>query len=234
MSINEINDFYDYYDDVKGYQTPVIKKKHLRWYDTEYWIPAEATIDTSVLELGCGTGEFLSYLEAKGVKRYLGVERDAKAVAVLPDNIQSKTKVADIWDYLTTAENQTPFDHIVLLDVLEHFTIVEGAKLLAGLDPLLNKGGLIFIRVPNMGSPWGGMNQYADLTHKAAYGPNNLGQLAMATGFTAVKFLGQTRGPWIRRVTQSLLHGILGRMLVTSPVVWTPNMIAVLKRASEV
>ena len=233
MTIRKIDDFYASYNDVKSYVAPVIKKKHLRWYDREYWIPAKATPDKSVLELGCGTGEFLCYLEAKGVRRYLGVERDAEALAVLPEKIRANTCIADIWEFLETSKDLPAFDHIVLLDVLEHFSPVDGANLLKKLDPFLSKGGLIIIRVPNMGSPWGGMNQYADLTHIAAYAPNNLSQLATATGFQTIRFLPQTRGPWIRRVTQSILHGIMARMLVTAPIVWTPNMIALLQRKED-
>ncbi|NQV55346.1 MAG: class I SAM-dependent methyltransferase [Rhodospirillales bacterium] len=233
MTIHEIDDFYAHYNDVKGYQTPVIKKKQLRWYDTEYWRPTGASIDKSVLELGCGTGEFLSYLDAKGVKNYVGVERDADAVAVLPENIRSNTRIADIWDFLGNTDNASSFDHIVLLDVLEHFSPVDGANLLSKLLPLLAKDGLLVVRVPNMASPWGGMNQYADLTHKAAYGPNNLGQLAMASGYRVIKSLPQTRGPWIRRTSQAILHGVMARMLVTAPEIWTPNMIAILQRQGD-
>ncbi len=230
MSIKKISDFYAYYNAVKIYVAPIIKKKQIRWYDTEYWKPMHASVDKSVLELGCGTGEFLSYLQTKGVKRYLGIDRDVDALAVLPDSIRANTRIADIWDFLNSNNDIDPFDHIVLLDVLEHFSYVDGARLLEKLHEFLKKNGSILIRVPNMASPWGGMNQYADLTHISSYGPNNLGQLAVATGFKATQFLPQTRGPKLRQVTQAMLHSIIGRMLVTAPEVWTSNIIAIFKR----
>ena len=66
MSIEKPEDFYRFYAPFKDYTTPSIKKKHVAWYDREFWVPAACTPDTSVLELGSGPGEFLLYLRHKG------------------------------------------------------------------------------------------------------------------------------------------------------------------------
>ena len=60
MAIEKPEDFYKVYAAFKRYQTPVLKDKHVKWYDREFWVPARCGPGTSVLEIGSGTGEFLS------------------------------------------------------------------------------------------------------------------------------------------------------------------------------
>lgn len=230
MSISKLSDFYNYYNHFKSYETPVIKKKHLRWYDREYWYPANASIETSVLELGSGTGEFLCYLSSKGVKRFNGVERDAQAVDVMPEELKPLITIADIWDYLDKFDDISAFDHVVMLDVLEHFSVVEGSKILIKLREILVPQGLVILRLPNMGSPWGSIYQFSDLTHLSSYTPNSLEQLAGASGYNILSFYPQIRGSWLRVWRQNILHNILSWMLITKPVIWTPNMIAILQK----
>ena len=83
MAIEKPEDFYGVYAAFKRYQTPALKGKHVKWYDREFWVPAGCTAETSVLEIGSGTGEFLSYLKLKGVTRFHGVEQDPEAIRVL-------------------------------------------------------------------------------------------------------------------------------------------------------
>ena len=92
---------------------------------------------------------------------------------------------------------------------------------------VLQPGGLVVARVPNMGSPWGGMHQFADLSHKSAYTSISLEQLGQAAGYKALAFLGQRRGSPFRRLAEDCLHGLLSRILTNTPIVWTPNIIVV-------
>ena len=72
MTFEKPEDFYKVYAAYKRYQTPILKKKHIRWFDQEIWTPARCTPETSILELGSGSGEFLAYLKHTGVRRFLG------------------------------------------------------------------------------------------------------------------------------------------------------------------
>ncbi|NQV85313.1 MAG: class I SAM-dependent methyltransferase [Rhodospirillales bacterium] len=229
MDYDTPEDFYNVYAAFKRYQTPTLKAKHVRWYDREFWVPAGCTPGSAVLELGSGPGEFLSYLKQKGVTRFQGVEQDTQAVAVMEAGLSDHVFVGDIWDFLGTPPPDGPFDCVVLLDVLEHFSAGDGVRLLQKIKTVLAPKGRVVIRVPNMGSPWGGIHQFADLTHKTAFTPNSLEQLGQAAGFKAIAFLPQRRGSPFRRLAEDALHGILSRVLAVSPIVWTPNMIAVLE-----
>ena len=137
--------------------------------------------------------------------------------------------VGDLWDYLDGAGARESFDRVVMLDVLEHFPAAEGVRLLKKIKDVLRPGGLVVVRVPNMGSPWGGIHQFADRTHQSAYTAQSLEQLGLAAGYKTRAFLPQRRGSPFRRLAEDCLHGVLSRILTTTPVVWTANIIAVLE-----
>jgi SAM-dependent methyltransferase len=229
MAIDTPEDFYKSYAAYKRYETPAVKAKHVRWFDREFWIPARCTPDTAILEIGSGTGDFLAYLHRKGSKRFLGVERDRDAVAAMDPALKANVHTGDLWEFLDRGAAGGRFDRVVMLDVLEHFTAADGVRLLEKIKGVLAPDGLVVARVPNMGSPWGGMHQFADLTHRAAYTANSLEQLGLAAGFEAVAFLPQKRGSPFRRVAEDCLHWVLSKVLATTPVVWTPNIIAIFR-----
>ena len=229
MSVEKPEDFYRFYAPFKEYVTPSIKAKHTRWYDREFWHPAACTAETSVLELGSGPGEFLLYLRQKGVQRFLGIEMDRDAVAAMAPGLGAHVRIADIWNYLDAAPADERWDRIVMLDVLEHFSVSEGVHLLDRLRARLTPSGLIVVRVPNMGSPWGGNYQYGDVTHKAAYSASGLRQLGLAAGYDVVAFLPQRRGPPVRRFCEDMLYGLLNRILTTPPIVWSANIIVIFR-----
>lgn len=229
MKFEKPEDFYQVYDLFKQYHTPHIKKKHVRWYDREIWRPAECASSMSFLEIGSGTGEFLDYLKRKGVARFEGVEQDARAIEVMNDTLKAAVRTADIWDYISENTGKIAFDRIVMLDVLEHFSVFDGVRLLTELRPLLAADGRIVARVPNMGSPLGCINQFADLTHKASYTANSLQQLGQAAALDAVAFVDQRRGSRIRRIYEDILFWLLSKSLTTQPVVWSANIIVVFR-----
>ncbi|MEE8393668.1 MAG: class I SAM-dependent methyltransferase [Rhodospirillales bacterium] len=232
MQYRKREDFYGVYDAYKSYQTPVLKAKHVRWYDREFWNPAKCSSSMSVLEIGSGTGEFLAYLKHKGVENFIGVEQDARAVEVMDRELAGHVRVSDVWEFLDGGCGE-PFDRVVMLDVLEHFDHFEGAELLSRLKTVMKEDGLLVIRVPNMSSPWGGVYQFGDLTHKAAYTPDSIKQLGLAAGLESVAFLDQRRGSPLKRFTEDCLHMILKKVLTDSREVWTANMIAVMKPAPD-
>ena len=108
MAIEKPEDFYKVYAAFKRYQTPVLKNKHVKWFDREFWVPARCGPGTSVLEIGSGTGEFLSYLNHKGVTRFHGVEQDPEAVRVMEPGLAAHVTVGDLWDYLDGAGAREP------------------------------------------------------------------------------------------------------------------------------
>ena len=225
-------DFYATYNDFKSYETPVLKRKHIRQFDREFWRPAACSADMAVLEIGCGAGLFLCYLKEKGVTEALGIDQNPELIHHLPPAVTDNFVNADVWQFVADGAGGRRFHRIAMFDVLEHFTPDEGVRLLRGLNSILAPGGRVVARVPNVASPWGVQVQFGDLTHKTPFTPGSMRQLALAAGFTCTACLPQVRGHWSRRATDRLLHGLLSRLLITAPEVWTANMVAVLEPRS--
>ncbi len=221
---------YEKYSDFKEYQTPSLNSKHIDQFNREFWTPSGCSTSDTVLELGCGTGQFLSYLKYKNVEEFLGIDQDPRLKPFIPKEVTDNFKVKKIEDFLLEENWQNHFSKIVLFDVLEHFSYVDGENLLKILKPILTDNGKIIIRVPNMSSPWGGQYQFGDLTHLAAYTPNSLYQLAMIAGYRIKSIHPQISGSPIRRITDPIIHNILSKLLMTTPRIWSANFIAILEK----
>jgi cyclopropane fatty-acyl-phospholipid synthase-like methyltransferase len=220
-------DFYDSYGAYKGYVTPVVGPKQMARFDAEIWNPAACEASMSFLELGCGTGAFLDYLRQKGVDRFLGIDHDQSLAQVVPPGVRDHFRAADVHALLADPA-QAGFDRVVLLDVLEHFTAAEARDLLAAISGRLNPGGRILLKVPNAACPWGLSYQFGDLTHRTAFTPLSLRQLAAASGLSLAALYPQRQGSRRRMITDALVHRFLSWALLNPPQFWSANLYAVM------
>ena len=225
-------DFYKEYGRHKGYTTPVLKPKHVRRLDAELWKPAHCRSDMSFLEIGSGTGLVLSYLHHKGVENFKGIDLDPALLDVIPVEVRSRLSVMDVWTFLEQRNPHDKFDRIILLDVLEHFVIEDCFRLLCELKDLLLPEGGIVLKMPNNASPWGAQFQYGDMTHKTAFTPESLRQLALSSGLNASRCWPHLLGSPSRRLWDTILQKFLDRILMTPPEIWTGNFFAYLYRDS--
>lgn len=230
MSFTKPEDFYDVYDRHRTYVRAEVRRKHLAEFGRNIWEPSGFGPEHRVLELGCGVGLFLAFLQAKGVGDFRGVEMDAKAKEFMPESISDHVSTESFQTFFDNYEGPT-FDRIVLLDVFEHFSIGEGVELLRKCIKVLGEDGQIILRIPNMGSPWGLQYQYNDLTHKAFYAPGNIRQLAMAVDLDCSACLPYTRGSTVRRMTNTMVERIFNSLLTDPPPIWSANFVAILKKA---
>ena len=99
----------------------------------------------TILDIGCGTGEFISYCKQSGwdVK---GIEPNAKAreYAIL----NNKVEVLD--ESGLASFNRTSFDIITLWHVLEHVYRLD--ERMTEISQLLKDNGIVIIAVPNSNS----------------------------------------------------------------------------------
>ena len=101
--------------------------------------------DKTLLDIGCGTGDFLQAACSNGWQ-VTGIEPNEKARAIA--NSKTNNTVLDSDKLFELQENQ--FDVITLWHVLEHLPILD--KHIAILNKLLKPNGTLLIAVPNFKS----------------------------------------------------------------------------------
>jgi dTDP-4-dehydrorhamnose reductase len=104
---------------------------------------------TAVLDLGCGSGVFISELAARGFDAY-GLDISAEAIKY--GQLQN-VKNLDVLDSHQLKFPDSAFDAVVTLDVLEHFENEDWA--FREIVRVLKPGGIVVILVPAYMFLWG-------------------------------------------------------------------------------
>jgi 2-polyprenyl-3-methyl-5-hydroxy-6-metoxy-1,4-benzoquinol methylase len=162
---------------------------HLAEFDADYadLLPADRT--ASILDVGCGMGHFLRYLQARGYGGARGVDASADQVAYCRANgLPNVELVDDLFGYLGARVGA--FDLVTLNDVLEHFTKNEIIELLVVTKAALRTGGRIVVRTPNIACVYGPFGRYIDFTHEVGFSETSLRQVLLAVGFEDVVIRG--------------------------------------------
>ncbi len=222
------NRFYQAYD--RRRQGTVLKAKHKRQFGKDFVEASGFRQGMSVLELGCGNGLFLRFLADLGVNDFLGVDGDPRISRELPADLAESVHISDFADFFQSDQARRRFDRVVLFDVLEHFGPDDAVELLRSIAGLLSEDGRIVIRTPNMSSPLAMAVQYNDLTHRTAFSPGSIRQAARVAGLVPVTFRPQAYASRYKELRERVLTSVVSWFLAMPPDIWSPNMIAVLKK----
>ena len=157
----ELSEFYEsrYYDLLrKGNRAPDLQRimqggnaaaEEVEWlregpYTDIVDILEEVSPGRRLLEIGCGTGDFISFCEERGFKT-IGTEPSQEAAeraAAKGLTVHSLTL-----DKFLAKSTGGKFDAIVMLNVLEH--VPDAVRTLESCRELLVGGGVLCVRVPN-------------------------------------------------------------------------------------
>lgn len=142
-----------------------------------------------VLDVGCGTGRLVKFLNEKGFTA-IGCDKEKEAVkqAQKINKRQTITKASAI---KLPFKSQT-FDLVIGVSLIEHLDKIETPKFLKEAFRVLKSGGFIFLITPNFNSPFRYLLNkhwfaYFDPTHKQFYTPRLLSQLLKKHGFQKIK-----------------------------------------------
>lgn len=166
----------------KGYE------KSAKFYNSFYGDFLPKNRNVKILDLGCGTGQFLYFLEKQGYKNYYGIDISKQQIQFCKNKITERVEVADIFEFLKDKKNN--FDIIVANDVFEHLPknrLIEFSKL---IHISLKNNGILLIKVPNMSNPFGLMNRYIDITHEVGFTEHSLSTVLETGGFQKVEIKG--------------------------------------------
>ena len=181
------NYFNSYFKDVndlseKGFDKSV---KSYGWIYGDF-LPKDKNI--RILDLGCGIGHFLYFLEKKGYKNYYGVDGSKDQIKFCKEKITKKVEVSDAFTFLESKKDK--FDLIVANDFLEHIQKQRLFNILGLIKDSLQPGGTLLVSVPNMSNPFSLMNRYKDITHEIGFTESSLAEALRMSGFKDVKIKG--------------------------------------------
>ena len=134
-----------YYRDVIRAVGVSSEMKKFRLHQFQNWVDENSLVGKKVLEVGCGTGDYLDIMNKTGVVAY-GLENNFNSVKIATDKGLNVYQ-GFIENEHTNIENM-PFDAFFILNFLEH--IPDPKKFLRGILSNLTDNAVGLVEVPNM------------------------------------------------------------------------------------
>lgn len=142
--------------------------------------------EAKILDLGCGQGGFVYWLQTLGYKNTWGIDISDQQIEVAKSLGIENIKQADLKKFLP-GKRET-YNLIFARDVLEHFRKEEILGILNLVYNSLSGGGKFVMQSPNAEGLFWGRYRYADFTHEVAFTRTSLSQILRAAGFKEIEF----------------------------------------------
>lgn len=133
-----------------------------------------------ILDVGCGHGNFLYFLQYMGYRNIQGIDISPEQVE-RARRICPNVDVGDVLEFLD--DHPDSFDFISALDFIEHLAKGEAFRFLDNAMVALKKGGSILLQTVNAESLFGSQHRYNDFTHEVGFTPNSLCDVLRVSGF---------------------------------------------------
>ena len=157
-----------------------------------------------ILDVACGDGMFLLYLQNKGYTNLHGVDISLEQVQAAH---RAGLDLVQQGDALFTLRQQPAnYAAISTLSFLEHLSRDDLFVHLDAIRAALRPGGLFFGLVPNAKGPFGSHVRYADITHDLSFTPESILQVAAVIDMEPV-YIGEC-GPVPHGLVSSLRWAI--------------------------
>jgi 2-polyprenyl-3-methyl-5-hydroxy-6-metoxy-1,4-benzoquinol methylase len=143
-------------------------------------------LTSSILDLGCGYGSFVSFLQSKNYTNVTGVDLSTQEISICKKLFAPYNFVQDdILNFVSSTE--TKFDVVYLSHVIEHIKKEDLFVFLEGVKRILNDRGIFVIIAPNSAAYFNAAaNRYGDLTHEIGFTELSLRQVLMVSGFSHI------------------------------------------------
>ncbi|WP_447972466.1 class I SAM-dependent methyltransferase [Nitrospira sp. Kam-Ns4a] len=160
-----------------------------RGYEEYYYDCLPQDREAPILDVGCGGGHFLKFLELKGYRRAEGLELSPQQAAEARKHVALPVHVAEAEAFL--AQRAGHYAAITLNDVLEHIPKPRTVAFLRTLKQGLRPGGVLVVNVPNAAGLTTAYVRYNDFTHELVFTELSLRQVLMMAGFREVRFVAE-------------------------------------------
>ena len=158
------------------------RRSHWRPYDKTIGQFLPAAPDAVIVDVGCGAGILLEWLQARGYTHALGIDIDAGQIAFCSRLGVHAEQAADTAKWL--ADQRAKIDFLIIKDVLEHISIDQVRAILSAAKTALKPDGKLYIAVPNAASSFASRWRYIDITHMRSYSDVVLRMEVEQAGFT--------------------------------------------------
>jgi SAM-dependent methyltransferase len=168
--------------------------------------------DATIVDLGCGKGEWVRWLASKGFRDVVGVDGAADDLAMAGAHGQGRFLQADALEHLAGMATASA-DLVHLKDVVEHLTRDELLQMLEEAHRVLRPGGELWVLTFNAQSPLASSTRYGDFTHELGLTPSSMSQAMRAAGFRTIEITGYhycaaTPGGALRRMLGTLFYAL--------------------------
>lgn len=190
-------------DDIKK-QFPVWRRYYGRFLPND--------INARILDMGCGNGGFVYWLQQKGFINVLGIDISPEQVEEAKKFCINNIECVDLIHFLKGREGY--YDVIFARDAIEHFTKDEILAVLQLIYDSLKEGGGVVIQTTNSEGPFGSRIRYGDFTHEIAFTRSSLNHIFKAVGFSNVFFY--STGPvsyGVKSAMRSLFWKVIEAMI---------------------
>jgi 2-polyprenyl-3-methyl-5-hydroxy-6-metoxy-1,4-benzoquinol methylase len=163
---------------------------HGQYYRRNYLKHLPPEKNARIIDLGCGMGHFLNFLEVGGYKNYLGVDISEENIEFCKKN-GFNVELGNIFDFLKKSPDN--YDVIIMNDIIEHLEKSEILNVLEIIFKKLNPGGRLIIKTPNASNPiMASSSRYYDFTHELLFTEESLSQVLKISGFNQVNIYPQS------------------------------------------
>jgi SAM-dependent methyltransferase len=149
-------------------------------YHRQYLTLLPADKDIPILDIACGQGQFLYFLEKEGYTNCSGIDWSEEQL-----DIARKMGVT-----------QEQYGVIIANHIIEHLRKDEAVRLLDAVHGALRPGGIVIVGTPNASYLFAARHRYIDFTHELGFTSESLGQLLRACKFQSVEVCGEKPAPY--------------------------------------
>ena len=161
------------------------------------------------MDIGCGDGKFLFFLQKNGYTGIEGIELSSQQAEEARKHIKCPVYVIDD-TCAFLLEHPSTYQMITLNDVLEHVPKQEVVSFLRAVFEALQPGGNAVINVPQVSGFTSIFCRYNDFTHETLFTEMSLRQVLSLAGFSDMRFI---REKWPLKFTPRHLAYRLVRLL---------------------
>lgn len=141
--------------------------------------------NAQILEIGCGDGGFIQYLNDSKYNNAFGLDLSEEQISVGHKLGIKNIALGEAKEFLARAEGR--YDLIIARDVIEHFTRQEAFDTIVLINHALKRNGKLIMQVPNGQGIFHSSIFFGDFTHEMAYTTSSVRQLFLNAGFESSK-----------------------------------------------